>query len=308
MPDNHRAIMGNPPCELSLTLVVSPARPGRLPRLPASLGRRLCRGKARSKAMCARLCVTFALESAAAPLCYGPNGVIDVRQDSSHGADRLSRRRQDHAAQPHPVRAAWAEIRRHRQRIRRDRHRQRPGRRRRRGSVRDEQRLHLLHCARRPRAHHRRADAAQGQVRRHHRGDDRARRPGAGGADLLRGRECRPQDQARRGGHRGRRQVAQGSAQGCARGQEPDRLRGRDPDQQGRPREARRACRRRGAHPRHQSLCQAAHDRALPDSAAEVLGRNAFDLDRILEIEPEFLEAEHHEHDHDHHHDHDHAS
>jgi len=50
----------------------------------------------------------------------------------------------------------------------------------------------------------------------------------------------------------------------------------------------------------------------------EVLGRNAFDLDRILDIEPQFLEAEHHEHghdhghdhghhnDHDHHHDHDH--
>ena len=51
----------------------------------------------------------------------------------------------------------------------------------------------------------------------------------------------------------------------------------------------------------------------------EVLGRNAFDLDRILDIEPQFLEAEHHEHghdhdhhhehghDHDHHHDHDHG-
>ena len=47
----------------------------------------------------------------------------------------------------------------------------------------------------------------------------------------------------------------------------------------------------------------------------EVLGRNAFDLDRILEIEPEFLEGDghdHHGHDHDdhghdHHHDHDHA-
>jgi G3E family GTPase len=36
----------------------------------------------------------------------------------------------------------------------------------------------------------------------------------------------------------------------------------------------------------------------------EVLGRNAFDLDRILDIEPEFLEGE--GHDHDHHHDHDH--
>jgi G3E family GTPase len=40
----------------------------------------------------------------------------------------------------------------------------------------------------------------------------------------------------------------------------------------------------------------------------EVLGRNAFDLDRILEIEPEFLEVGHdhaHEHGHDHDHDHD---
>ena len=38
-----------------------------------------------------------------------------------------------------------------------------------------------------------------------------------------------------------------------------------------------------------------------------VLGRNAFDLDRILEIEPDFLEVDDHDHDHDHHgHDHDH--
>jgi len=36
----------------------------------------------------------------------------------------------------------------------------------------------------------------------------------------------------------------------------------------------------------------------------EVLGRNAFDLDRILDIEPNFLEGEDHGHDHDHHHDH----
>ena len=39
----------------------------------------------------------------------------------------------------------------------------------------------------------------------------------------------------------------------------------------------------------------------------EVLGRNAFDLDRILEIEPEFLDGgDGHDHDHDHHHGHDH--
>jgi G3E family GTPase len=37
----------------------------------------------------------------------------------------------------------------------------------------------------------------------------------------------------------------------------------------------------------------------------EVLERNAFDLDRILEIEPEFL-GSHHDHDHNHNHDHDH--
>ena len=40
----------------------------------------------------------------------------------------------------------------------------------------------------------------------------------------------------------------------------------------------------------------------------EVLGRNAFDLDRVLDIEPSFLDSDdhHHDHDHDHHHDHDH--
>jgi len=38
---------------------------------------------------------------------------------------------------------------------------------------------------------------------------------------------------------------------------------------------------------------------------AEVLGRNAFDLDRILDIEPAFLEKEE-AHGHDHHHDHGH--
>ena len=39
-----------------------------------------------------------------------------------------------------------------------------------------------------------------------------------------------------------------------------------------------------------------------------VLGRNAFDLDRILEIEPDFLETEDHDHhDHSHTHGHDHA-
>ena len=38
----------------------------------------------------------------------------------------------------------------------------------------------------------------------------------------------------------------------------------------------------------------------------EVLNRNAFDLERILDIEPAFLEADDHDHDHDHDHSHDH--
>ena len=47
---------------------------------------------------------------------------------------------------------------------------------------------------------------------------------------------------------------------------------------------------------------------------SDVLERGAFDLDRILEIEPDFLEEDdhdhdhhHHDHDHHHHHDHDHG-
>jgi G3E family GTPase len=39
----------------------------------------------------------------------------------------------------------------------------------------------------------------------------------------------------------------------------------------------------------------------------EVLGRNAFDLDRVMEIEPEFLETQNHDHDHDHHDHHGHT-
>ncbi|ARP99875.1 CobW family GTP-binding protein [Pseudorhodoplanes sinuspersici] len=38
----------------------------------------------------------------------------------------------------------------------------------------------------------------------------------------------------------------------------------------------------------------------------QVLDRKAFDLDRILDIEPEFLHGDGHAHDHDHHHDHHH--
>ncbi|HEY0569106.1 MAG TPA: GTP-binding protein [Xanthobacteraceae bacterium] len=40
---------------------------------------------------------------------------------------------------------------------------------------------------------------------------------------------------------------------------------------------------------------------------SEVLERNAFDLDRILSIEPDFLADDEHEHEHEHHHQHEHS-
>ena len=138
--------------------------------------------------------------------------------------------------EPHPVRTARQEVCGDRQRIRRDRHRQRPRHRRGRGSVRDEQRLHLLHRARRPGAHPRRADEAQGQVRRDHRRDHRPCRSGAGRADLLRRRGRAEQRAARCGGHRRRRQMAQRAAEGRAGGEEPDRVRRRDRAEQDRSR------------------------------------------------------------------------
>jgi G3E family GTPase len=39
----------------------------------------------------------------------------------------------------------------------------------------------------------------------------------------------------------------------------------------------------------------------------QVVDRKAFDLDRILDIEPDFLAGDGHDHDHDHHHEHDHG-
>ena len=83
-----------------------------------------------------------------------------------HRAHRLSRRRQDDAAQPHPVGEPRQALRRHRQRVRRDRHRQRPDRRIRRRNLRDEQWLRLLHGARRPDPRRRGPDAPAGPLRR----------------------------------------------------------------------------------------------------------------------------------------------
>ncbi len=75
--------------------------------------------------------------------------------------------------------------------------------------------------------------------------------------------DVRREDQARRGGDGRRRQMAERPPQGRAGGEEPDRLRRRHPAQQDRSRGAGELARGRGAHPRHQSLRQAAPHRAL---------------------------------------------
>ena len=82
----------------------------------------------------------------------------------------------------------------------------------------------------------------QGQVRRDPRRDHRPRRPGAGGADLLRRRRRAEADAAGRHRHRRRRQVPRRPAEGRAGGQEPDRLRRRHPAQQDRSGHARTNC------------------------------------------------------------------
>ena len=96
-------------------------------------------------------------------------------------------------------------------------------------------------------------------------------------------------------------------------GQEPDRLRRRDPAQQDRPGDATPSCarsRRASAASTPTPSCTAPQRSQI--ALDEVLGRNAFDLDRILDIEPEFLQTAimttitimTHGHGHHHHHDH----
>ena len=82
--------------------------------------------------------------------------------------------------------------------------------------------------------------------------------------------------------------------QGRARSQKPDRLCRRDPAQQDRSRGRGRTAGSRGAHPRHQSVCEAASHPRSNIAIDQVLDRNAFDLDRILDIEPEFLHGDDH--------------
>src|SRR5215470_18293699 len=93
MPDNHRAIIG----ESSLLGAFDPLTRGREPRAaaPSVQGHvSLSPWNPRPR-----------------PYVTGRNGAIHVRQDTCDGADRVPRRRQDYATQPHSVRAAWAEVR-----------------------------------------------------------------------------------------------------------------------------------------------------------------------------------------------------
>ena len=79
---------------------------------------------------------------------------------TGHGTHGLPWLRKNHAAEPHPHREARQAHRGHRERIRRSRRRPPAGHRRRRRAVRDQQRLHLLHGARRPDPHPRPAHEA----------------------------------------------------------------------------------------------------------------------------------------------------
>ena len=165
------------------------------------------------------------------PTARGAPSMANTRDrgaGAGDGAHRLSRRRQDHAAEPHPHRAARPQIRGGDQRVRRTGRGQRPRRGHRRGSVRDEQRLHLLHGARRPDPHRRRADEAARPVRRDHHRDHRPGEPRPGGADVLRRRGRAVEGEAGCDRDGGGRQAPAAAAGGQPRGGRPDRLRRRD--------------------------------------------------------------------------------
>ena len=127
--------------------------------------------------------------------------------------------------------------------------------------------------------------------------------------------------------HRGRRQApaaAPGRQQGGARA---DRLRRPDRAQQDRPGHRGRAGAGRGRAPPASTRWPRSIARQRSNVPLDaILGRGGFDLDRIIELEPEFLNPAHgedghvhdehcgHDHDHDHghhdhgHHDHDHGA
>ena len=158
-------------------------------------------------------------------------------------------------------------LRGHRQRVRRGRHRQRTRRRGRRGSLRDEQRLHLLHGARRLDPHHGGTDEAGAA--------SSTRSSSRPPASPIRRQWRRPSSSTRTcmaksarldaDRHGGRRQMAGGSAEGRAGGEEPDRLRRRHRPQQDQisSRRPKNSPRWRGASAAINPLRQAAQDAAV---------------------------------------------
>ena len=138
----------------------------------------------------------------------------------------------------------------------------------RRGSVRDEQRLHLLHRARRPDPHHRRPDEAQGQVRRHPGRDHGPGRSRPGGADLLHRRRGQGAHPARRHRDGGRRQALPRPARAGRRGRGAGGLRRRDPAQQDRPGERGRAQEGRGQDPARSTATPASSRRRRARSSS----------------------------------------
>ena len=89
-------------------------------------------------------------------------------------------------------------------------------------------------------------------------------------------------------------------AQGCAGGEEPDRLRRRHHPQQDRPRHAEELDEVERASARSIPMPSSTRRSAANVPIDACSDRNAFDLDRILDIEPDFLEGDGHDHDHDH--------
>ena len=102
--------------------------------------------------------------------------------------------------------------------------------------------------------------------------------------------EVKAQDPARRHRDRGRRQALPRPARAGRRGRGAGGLRRRDPAQQDRPGERRRAQEGRGQDPRRSTATPASSRREKSQIGLDaILDKGAFDLKRILEFEPDFL-------------------
>ena len=159
------------------------------------------------------------------------NHAVATARNDSH---RLSGRRQDDAAQPHPRGQGGQEDRGDRQRVRRDRHRPSAGREVRRGNHRAQQWLPVLHCPRRPDPDRRRDLRALRQYRPSGDRDHGARRSRAGDPVVHGRRPHAVAPDPGRDRHRGRLPTRLDAARE-PRGAGADCLRRRHPAQQDRP-------------------------------------------------------------------------